>query len=82
MHLTYNSKFLFISAIDDIINQIKGGRFTLKQTDVSSLYFWKYFCIYKLHFVSNEMIYCRSKEKRKEEDDKKRKARHQQFQKC
>lgn len=39
MHLTYNSKFLSISAIDDIINQIKGGRFTLKQTDVNFLYY-------------------------------------------
>lgn len=27
-----------ITAIDDIINQIKGGRFTLKQTDVRQLF--------------------------------------------
>lgn len=28
--------YLVISAIDDIINQIKGGQFTLKRTNVST----------------------------------------------
>lgn len=33
-HQKYNIYQIFL-AIDDIINQIKGGRFTLKHTDVS-----------------------------------------------
>jgi len=32
----------FPGAIDDIINEIKGGRFTLKATEVSNSIVWKH----------------------------------------
>lgn len=40
-----NSRFELLSAIDDIINQIKGGRFTLKQTDVSRIFMEVFFSV-------------------------------------
>lgn len=73
--------FLIVPAIDDIINQIKGGRFTLKQTDVSLCNRGHYFCIRKLRF-SSETIRCRNKGKKREKDDRKRKARRPLSRKC